>query len=357
MTAELKLNDAYADARFRLIGTQRYAYLIGGDKVAGGTPEIGDFPAGTDILLLNYLKVPFSFIPIQNHLRKAGRLDLGEYQCVFNGVTNPDTNPKVLTAMAKVLKPFKGRVINHPAAVLKSGRDAVARRLRGISGLYAPTAVRFTGGSRKGIEAAIEKAGVTFPAILRAAGAHLGAATLLVHRMEDLPDLKPARDYYLISFVDYRSPDGLYRKTRFFFLGDEVVIRDQFISEHWNVQPAARRGFMATRPDLIEEERRLIAAGFDAFPPAVPAILDAVRSRVGLDFFGLDCGFLRDGTLVLFEANASMNFSPASERSPFEYLHTRVELGRAGFRSLLSPNYRSRVPRMADAASPERVFA
>lgn len=357
MIGELKLNDAYADARFRLIGTRRHAYLVGGDRIEGSRRDAGDFPPGTDILLLNHLKVPFTFIQVQNHLRKSGRLDLGGYDCVFNGVTNPDTNPRVLAAMEKKLRPYRGRVINHPTTVLRSGRDSISRRLRGIPGLHAPPAVRFSGGPRRGIEAAIRKAGVTFPAILRVAGAHLGDATLLVQRPEDLPDLKPGRDYYLISFVDYRSHDGLYRKTRFFFLGDEIVIRDQFISEHWNVQPAARRGFMAGRPDLVEEERRLIAAGFDSFPASVPAILEAVRARVGLDFFGLDCGFLSDETLVLFEANACMNFSPASERPPFGYLHTRVELGRAGFRSLVSPDYRRGAQKSADKALPERVFA
>jgi hypothetical protein len=104
---------------------------------------------------------------------------------------------------------------------------------------------------------------------------------------------------------------------------------------------------MATRPDLVEEERLFIEAGFSAFPETLPSLLRVVRERVALDYFGLDCGFWPDGTLILFEANASMNFNPASEKPPFGYLHSRFQLGREGFNSLLSPNYRCRSSRPA----------
>ena len=315
-------------------------------------PEI--IPRATDILTLNDLRVPFTFLHVRkNHFRQKLRHNLDDFDCVVNGVTNPDTNSKVLEAIARMLKPYKGTVINHPLAVLSSGRDRISRKAAAVEGLVAPPSVRLRATSAASVASIAERGGVSFPAILRPAGAHRGSGTFLVRdSVEAAQAMQPGDDYYLTAFADYRSPDGLYRKIRFFFIGEAVIIRHQIASDNWNVHVEARDRFMASRPRLVQEERRLIEAGIEALPALAQRALAGVRAAVGLDFFGLDCSLLEDGSLLLFEANATMNFSNASADDPqFSYLRPAFQQGRNGFRSMLAPGYKG----ARAAASPLRA--
>jgi len=81
-----------------------------------------------------------------------------------------------------------------------------------------------------------------------------------------------------------------------------------------------RARIMAERPDLIDEEKALFARSDGAFPDDVHDTLRAVRDHMGLDFFGMDFGLLPDGRILLFEANATMNFFPFLPDPRFEYV-------------------------------------
>ena len=71
------------------------------------------------------------------------------------------------------------------------------------------------------------------------------------------------------------------------------------------------------------------------FPPQVEAVFDAVRSRMPLDFFGLDFALTGDGQVVLFEANATMSFMPNLFVSEFDYLQRAFEPAQRAFLELL----------------------
>lgn len=348
------LYDHFEEARLRIFGTRRFAYLYGADKDEQfvENPEIT--PRATDILTLNDLRVPFTFLHVRkNHLRQKVRHQLQDFDVVVNGVTNPDTNAKVLETIARMLKPYKGTVINPPAAVLGSGRDRISRKAAAVEGILAPNSVRLRSASAESVEGIAQRAGVGFPAILRPAGAHRGTATFLARDAQDAAlKMEPGKDYYLTTYTDYRSGDGLYRKIRFFFIGEGVIIRHQIVSDNWNVHVEARDRFMATRPRLVQEERRLIEGGIQALSERTQRALRGMRAAVGLDFFGLDCSLMEDGSLLLFEANATMNFSNASADDPqFNYLKTAFQQGRNGFRSMLVPGYKSARAAVAPAGA------
>ena len=44
--------------------------------------------------------------------------------------------------------------------------------------------------------------------------------------------------------------------------------------------------------------------------------LQAIQQRIGLEYFGIDCGMDRSGNLVVFEVNASMLVHDAMRNSP-----------------------------------------
>lgn len=262
--------------------------------------------------------------------------NLARYRHVLNLITEPEQNERVLDNARRLLRGFPGKVINTPQAVLRSTRDQIAKRLADVPGLLVPKVFRLKKEDASRLRAKLDRAGLTFPLILREPGTHLGTSQ---ERFDDFETMYAAMEqraeYIATQFVDYRSADGLYRKCRVWFIGLHTIFRHQFVSGHWNVHNKDGIEFMADRPDLIAEEKELFATPDGAFPPEVKAVLGEIRSRIDLDFFGIDFGIMPDGRVILFEANATMNFFAALPSDDFAYVRACVPPARAAFRELL----------------------
>jgi hypothetical protein len=92
---------------------------------------------------------------------------------------------------------------------------------------------------------------------------------------------------------------------------------------------------MADRQPLLDEEAHMFEKDEGAFRPAVAKVLEAVRDRMELDYFGMDFAILPDGRVVLFEANATMNFFPFLDDPKFAYVRRCLEPARAAFHEML----------------------
>jgi hypothetical protein len=238
---------------------------------------------------------------------------------VINLITDPDQNPGVLRFATKILATFAGRVLNRPEAVLKTSRDQVANMLGNIDGLIVPKVVRFRGRANQAATA-IARSGLQFPAILRHVGTHSGRIIMIANNLEQLSAvLKPDIIYFLTEFHDARSEDQLYHKYRVFFFGSRAVIRHRLVSDHWNVHAADRMRFLQHHPPLIALEHALIDGGMATFPDLARRVLTQVRAHMPLDFFGVDFTILPDNRVLLFEANATMEFFPVSDDPHFPY--------------------------------------
>ena len=269
-------------------------------------------------------------------LRQNRRPSLTRYRVFLNLITEPEHNDQVLGNLRKLLKGVPGRVINRPEAVLRTTRDQVARRLADIPGLLAPRVVRLKTAKPSSVRTLIERAGVDFPLILRRPGTHKGTSQDLFDDLVKMTStMVEGTEYFATQFVDYRSPDGLYRKYRVFFIGPHAIFRHQVFSDHWNVHVNDRGRFMSDRPDLIAEEEAMFAMPDGNFNPEIKQTLAAVRERINLDYFGIDFGVMADGRLLLFEANATMNFFATIPGEQFAYTRACVSPARAAFRKLL----------------------
>ena len=269
-------------------------------------------------------------------LRHKARPNLVRYHYLLNLITEPERNDRVLDALRKLLRGVPGKIINRPEAVLKSTRDQVARRLAGIDGLLAPTVIRLRTARPEAVGNVLAKAGIGFPLILREPGTHKGTTQ---QRFDDLGGMTAAMtegsEYFATQFVDSRSADGLYRKYRLFFIGPHAIFRHMLFSDQWIVHGKDRDRFMVDRPDLMAEEQAMFATPDGAFPPAIRQVLAAVRDKIDLDYFGIDFGIMPDGRLLLFEANATMNFFSPLPSDQFAYVRACVPPARAAFRELL----------------------
>ena len=267
-------------------------------------------------------------------LKQPGRPDFRPYRCLLNIITDPDQNKEVLVILRKLLREFPGRVLNHPDEVLKSTRDQVAARLAGIPGLRVPRTIRLRGNKPRIVAAAVEQAGLHFPIIVRVAGTHMGQIVGVVGGMDELlAALTPDGQHILTEFVDFRSDDGLYRKYRIYFFGPQLVFRHMIIFDQWNIHVKNRYNFMCLKPPLMQEEIDLLERPEGAFPPAIHEVFQAVRARMTLDFFGMDFGIMPGGEVLLFEANATMNYFPLDERVP--YIKRCLPPGQQAFRNMV----------------------
>jgi hypothetical protein len=231
-----------------------------------------------------------------------------------------------------MLSGVSARIVNPPAAVLRSRRDQVAELLAAIDGLIVPRTVRFAPDEREQAARQMADAGAI---ILRQAGTHGGKIVGLFDSFEHaLGAAKADGDHVATEFVDFGSADGLYRKFRVFFIGRHRILRHMLISDRWSVHGPDRFEFMAPRPKLIAEERALFESD-RPFPPEVGAVFDAVRERMPLDFFGLDFALAPDGRVVLFEANATMSFMPNLFVAGFEYVRRCYLPAQTAFMELL----------------------
>lgn len=142
-------------------------------------------------------------------------------------------------------------------------------------------------------------------------------------------------EYIAIEFVDYRSADGLYRKHRVWSFGGRQVFRHLATTDQWIVHVTPGNEYMIDRPDLIEEEVRLMERPEGAFPDQVHAIIAEINERLRLDCFGVDFGFHPDGRMVLFEANAAMTFFPLVPNPRFEFRRQLLAPAQEAFTAML----------------------
>lgn len=269
-------------------------------------------------------------------LRQNRRPNLTRYHHILNLITEPERNDRVLDNLRRLLRGVPGKVINRPEAVLRSTRDQMAKRLADIPGMLAPKVVRLRSAKSATIRGILDRVGIGFPLILREPGTHLGTTQARCDNQEQLDSaISEGREYFATEFVDYRSADGLYRKYRVWFIGSHTIFRHQFFSDHWNVHNKDGIRFMADRPDLRAEEKAKFAKPDGSFPAEIKQVLAAVRERVDLDYFGIDFGIMPDGRVILFEANATMNFYSTLPSDEFAYVRACVPPARAAFRELL----------------------
>jgi len=299
-----------------IVGSDRDSELMMG-------PEPIPVTGGSDLSRLIDHRTPYCLMHVtKDYFDQAPcRPNLLPFRTVLNLVTDPDQNPRVLANVENVLGGFAGRIINRPDAVLCTTRDKVARLLDGVPNLIVPRVLRLAGAKREIVNQALARSQLRFPVLLRRAGTHSGEFIGRFDTTQQVVDaFEQEGDHIITEFVDFASVDGLYRKYRVFFIGTHLIFRHMLVSDRWNVHASARTEFMASRPELIAEEERILAHPSGGLSEDLVKALQEVRARMPLDYFGMDFGIAADGELLLFEANATMNFLPFLDDPCFDYV-------------------------------------
>jgi tetratricopeptide (TPR) repeat protein/glutathione synthase/RimK-type ligase-like ATP-grasp enzyme len=242
-----------------------------------------------------------------------------DVQVVVNLISDADQAQSLLPLAADLVDRLGKPTINHPGRIQRTTRDAVAELLAGIPGSGIPKALRHQAGadcSATALEAALS---FSFPVLARPVGTHGGDDFEKVETTAELSAFlsqHPDIDHYLIEYIDYRSADGFFRKYRFIFVDDQILPYHLAISNDWKVHHVSTD--MVNQLWMQREEEAFLGDPATVFNPGHYEVLRAIQQRIGLEYFGIDCGIDRSGNLVVFEVNASMLVHERNDDFPYK---------------------------------------
>ena len=229
-----------------------------------------------------------------------------------------------------------------PDRIAALTRDGVAAMFEGSTRVRAPVARRLDRARILGVAAGtlcLNKAlpGAAFPVIIRPVDSHAGHALEKIDDAAALASYLEATvqdEYYLTAFEDYSSPDGLFRKQRLAFIGDQVFVSHLAVSEHWMVHYL--NASMAERAERRAEEAAFMASFDTGFALRHAAAFDELRTAFGLDYFAIDCGETKDGRLLLFEADVAMIIHAMDSETLYPYKKPAMQKLFAAFQARLA---------------------
>lgn len=228
---------------------------------------------------------------------------LRNFDWIVNMLADPDHYDQALRFLDRNFAANPLPIFNRPAEVLKTRRDLVTHHLSGIESLICPACLRFSPTSPQCFRETFEKGEFAYPVLIRPAGSHTGHDLLKIDTAEDWDKIHQipwgGRTLYMTQWIDFRSDKGEWRKLRLSITSESVRLRHILYGDSWLIHSAHRD------TDIVNRELDILLNADDW--AALQTLGQNIRSRLKLDFFGVDIGWKSDSAFVLFEANPSMS--------------------------------------------------
>jgi glutathione synthase/RimK-type ligase-like ATP-grasp enzyme len=261
---------------------------------------------------------------------------LPPHQLVINAIGDADRCDFALRRAEAIVERTTAPVINPPRLIRATGRADNARRLGDVPGVVAPRTITQT---RPSLLAAADD--LSFPLLLRAPGFHTGQHFIRVEAHEELATATaslPRGELLAIEYLHARGPDGMARKYRVMFIDGVCYPLHLAISLDWKVHYFTAG--MADSAALREEECRflndmpaILGAG------AVTALSD-ICGTLGLDYAGVDFALAPNGSVLLFEANATVVIVPPGPDPMWDYRRPAITAAQQAARRMLTERQR-----------------
>ena len=253
---------------------------------------------------------------------------LPPHQLVVNAIGDADLCQSALAGALQLLEHTTAPVINHPAAVRATGREAIAMRLAQISGVVAARTITVARAQlvSPAAPALFAENGFTFPLLLRSPGFHGGEHFLRVASAAALPtalNQLPGSELLVIQHLDARSLDGRCRKYRVMTIGGQLYPLHCAVSHDWKIHFFSAE--MADHPEHRAEDAAFLADMPTVLGPRAIAALHSIQTALALDYGGIDFALSSQGDVLLFEANATMVILPPGPEALWDYRRPAVE--------------------------------
>jgi hypothetical protein len=263
-----------------------------------------------------------------------------QFDCVFIAISEDVRHRSALQAADLVAQALNAPVINQGSRIAAVSRSGAARLLRELPNAVVP------------VQTVIERTtlqacpGLAFPSIIRPTRSHAGKDLARIDGPEALQTYLAgvAEDlFYAAPFADYQSNDGFWRKYRIIFVDGRPWPYHLAIHTDWAVWYYNAR--MDLDPWKTAEEARFVRNIRDVFPQRAMDALHAVAARVGLDYFGIDCGLMPDGRLVVFEIETGMIVHDWDPPEVYPYRHACTQAIRQATEAMIDQRIAMRAGR------------
>ena len=272
---------------------------LAADIDMGGNTPIEFLLEGSDIELLTL------YVTKDKGLPEA----LPEHDIAIVVASDSEECREALAMIEKVALRWPRPLLNRPELIGNLDRDKLYRLLADIPGLDIPVTANATRAQlmalSEGRIACAEISGeLHFPMIVRPRGTHAGvglakvddAAALAAYLAE-----RQEQDFFVARFVNYASPDGLFRKIRLTMVDGKPYACHMAIADRWDIW-YLNAGMSEDAGKRLEEETFMRT--FDVgFARRHQTALAEMAARIGLDYFTIDCAENQRGELLVFEAD------------------------------------------------------
>ena len=253
-----------------------------------------------------------------------------------------DRNRPCIALLEAWLISWPRPVLNPAENISQLSRDVICQTLQEYKYMSVPRTIR---ASRRYLsELACNKSTVLnglsseieLPLIIRPIDSHAGQGLARISCFADISRYlaeHAADTFFVSSFVDYRSNDGLFRKYRIVLINGKPRLVHMAISEHWMVHYL--NAGMEDNASKRFEESQAMGSFERAFARKHKHAFSTLHKKVGLDYFGIDCAETKDGKLLIFEVGASLNVHSMDCEQKFPYKKFQINKIYADFLAML----------------------
>jgi hypothetical protein len=248
---------------------------------------------------------------------------------IYNSISDPDRCSDVLKDVIEDAQDNPFPYINHPKNVYKTKSDKTYQLSKNIDKLNAIKTICVNPLSLKELVTLLATHDIRAPFRIKEAGKEWGEVNHYIFKeSDDVSSLErfafDGRAYYISPYVDYSSEDGLFRKYRFFLIGEKIIPGHLIISNQWYIKND-RQAHVEIDKELlsivIKEEQAFLQNNdsYDLKP------LFELKSLLDLDFCGVDCYIDDNGIMGLFSISCSRHYFDTSKEENYyskKQIHT-----------------------------------
>jgi hypothetical protein len=308
-------------------GIRLLAFMVAGNFLANTPLEF--MLEGSNVTLDMVYVVPGRPLP-----------PLPTHDVALVAVTELTENQAALREIAALSPTWPRPVLNAPDRIARLTRDGAWELLKSVPGVVIPITARMDRPHLERIARGtpIEPIldGKTFPIIARPLDSHAGEG---LRKLDDSAAIdeylqqQPEQDFFVAPFVDYRAPDGLFRKYRIALIEGRPYACHMGISQHWMIHYV--NADMYTRAERRAEEARFMAHFESDFAVRHAVALNAIAKQIDLDYVTMDCAETPDGRLLIFEVGNGMIVHAMDPCELFPYKRTQMDKVFRAFENML----------------------
>ena len=272
-------------------------------------------------------------------VKKGAHIKLPQQTWLVNFCADADEYAKAMEFLRHIAKMTGAPVFNHPDGILNSRRDKVSEVLQGVPGLVAPKCIRFSPKLPEDFQQAFDENQMVYPVLVRPTASQSGTHLVKIDGPDDWVKVHTipwgGATIHMTQFVDFANDAGEYIKLRAVCAGDQVFIRHTLISDDWLVHAMDRTEAIVDREFEMHQRLR-------ENPVFIKLVKDA-KTKIGLDYFGLDLGWRSDDEFVLFEANAAMSILSTAHMPTYrrpEYMKILKDIEEGVVRAIRAVQFR-----------------